>query len=45
MMRRWIAFWDAREPATVLAAVRIAVGVVLLADFTQVAALDLSAFL
>jgi len=33
LVRAWIAFWDRREPPTVLALVRILVGVTLLADF------------
>jgi hypothetical protein len=34
----WVAFWDRREPPTVLALVRILVSVVLLADFLSAAA-------
>lgn len=33
MIRHWIALWDRREAPTVLAAVRIGVGIVLLLDF------------
>ena len=39
--RAWIALWDRREPATALAAVRIAIAVVLLYDLTMVWRLDL----
>jgi hypothetical protein len=37
----WIALWDRREPATALAAVRIAVALVLLYDYAVVWQLDL----
>lgn len=41
LVRAWIALWDRREPATALAAVRIAVAVVLLYDYLVVWRLDL----
>jgi hypothetical protein len=37
LARAWVELWDRREPPTVLALVRILVGVVLLADLLQVA--------
>jgi hypothetical protein len=41
LLRAWVALWDRREPATALAAVRIAVAVVLLYDLLVVWHLDL----
>lgn len=41
MIRWWIALWDRREPATVLALVRAGVGAVLLLDFLTIARLRL----
>lgn len=37
LWRAWVALWDRREPATGLAIVRIAIGVVLLVDYLMVA--------
>lgn len=39
--RAWVALWDRREPATALAAVRIAIAVVLLYDYGVAWRLDL----
>ena len=39
--RAWVALMDRREPATVLACVRIAVALVLLSDFAQIYRLEL----
>ena len=39
MIRAWVAFWDRREPPTVLALVRILVGVTLVADLATAGAL------
>lgn len=41
LARAWIELWDRREPATALAAVRIATAVVLLYDYAVVWQLDL----
>ena len=41
LWRAWVALWDRREPATALAAVRIAIAVVLLYDYLVVWRLDL----
>jgi len=41
LWRAWVALWDRREPATALAAVRIAVAIVLLYDYAVVWRLDL----
>ena len=43
MIRWWIALWDRREAPTVLALIRIGVGIVLLGDFLTVWGLDLVA--
>jgi hypothetical protein len=45
MIRRFITLWDHREPATAIAAVRIAVGLTLLADLLHAAALGLPSIL
>ncbi|HWO25629.1 MAG TPA: HTTM domain-containing protein [Kofleriaceae bacterium] len=41
LLRAWVALWDRREPATALAAVRIATAIVLLYDYAVVWRLDL----
>ena len=41
LWRAWVALWDRREPATALAAVRIAIAVVLLYDYAVAWRLDL----
>jgi hypothetical protein len=38
LLGRWVAFWDEREPPTVLALIRIALALVVLADLVSVAA-------
>lgn len=40
LLRAWVALWDRREPATALAAVRIAIAVVMLYDYAVVWHLD-----
>ncbi len=41
LARWWVALWDRREPATALAAVRIAIALVMLYDYAVVWQLDL----
>jgi len=38
LLGRWVAFWDEREPPTVLALIRIALALVVLADLASMAA-------
>src|SRR6476620_8767816 len=35
-LARWVAFWDEREPPTVLASIRIAIALVMLVDLATI---------